>query len=155
MRHLVAYQHAISFMIHLCLYCLLYPFWKKISLLSVGFFILAQLFGFDLILLALRKDNMSWLFQGVGLILMPFFLDRVSKTSILIGKKKYSGIRNYLLLIDTDLKYVMGFFTLSLLLNLYLAPILGTTHYANLSSVGAFLLSIPFCKRMRVLKGAP
>jgi len=80
-------------------------------------------------------------------------MDYVSKTSILINKKKYTGVRNYLLLIDTDLKYVIGFFTLSLLLNLYLIPMLGTINYANLSSIAAYLLSIPHCKKMRLLKG--
>jgi len=149
----MAYEHAISFIIHLTLYCLLYPFWKKISLLSVGFFILAQLLGIDLIFLAVKKDNIQWLFGGFGLILSPFLMDYVSKTSILINKKKYTGVRNYLLLIDTDLKYVIGFFTLSLLLNLYLIPMLGTINYANLSSIAAYLLSIPHCKKMRLLKG--
>lgn len=149
----MAYQHAISFVIHLTLYCFLYPFWKKISLLSVGFSVLSQLFGIDLIVLALRKGKMSWLFSGLGLILMPFFMDRVSKVSIVIGKKRYAGVRNYLLVVDTDLKYVLGFFTLSLILNLYRSSTLGT-YYIDLSSIVAFLMSIPYCKKMRLIKGA-
>jgi hypothetical protein len=96
---------------------------------------------------------MSWLFSGLGLILMPFFIDRVSKVSIVIGKKRYTGVRSYLLVVDTDLRYVLGFFTLSLILNLYLSSMLGT-YYINLSSIVAFLMSIPYCKKMRLIKGA-
>ena len=71
---------------------------------------------------------------------------------MLVGGRKYAGFSYYLLFFDTDLKYVVGLFQLSLTINLYFNPLQGLLNYMNLTSVGAFLLSIPFCKKMNKLE---
>ena len=149
----MAFQHAIAFILHLVLYFALYPFWKKISLSVVGFFFLMQLFGIDLIVLATRTENTKFYFNGAGLILTPFWLAHLmTDRPFRIGKKKYAGMQEFLLLIDTDLKYVIGVFSLSLIINFYLNPLTGTLNYTNITALVAFLVSLPFCRRMRRLK---
>ena len=116
----MAFQHAIAFILHLFLYFSLYPFYKKISLCVVGFFCLTQLFGIELIVLAARTDKIQYYFNGAGLILMPFWIAHLTKDRpFRIARKKYSGVQEFLLLKDTDLKYVIGIFTLSLIISLF------------------------------------
>ena len=69
-----------------------------------------------------------------------------------LGGKRYPGLREYVLLVDTDLKYVIGLFLVSLVVNLYINPFPGMLSYINLTSVAAFLGSLPFCRRMNRLK---
>jgi hypothetical protein len=87
------------------------------------------------------------------LILCPFLLLYFTRdVPVCLGGKKYNGIGEYLLLIDTDLKFVVGIFLLSQLINLYVIPLPGLFNYTNLTAILAFLLSIPFCRKMRKLE---
>lgn len=149
----MAYQHGIVITIHLALYFLLYPFWKKITLLNVGLSVLMQFIGVDSIVLSLKTGQSNLASLGVMLILCSLVIPYLSRNvSFSVGGKKYAGLREFLLLIDTDLKYVIGLFFLSLILNLYFNPLSGLLNYMNLTSVIAFFLSLPFCRKMSKLE---
>jgi hypothetical protein len=147
------YQHGIYFAMHLVFYFFLYPFLKKMSLFTVGIFVLAQFLGVDLIVLALIKSKAYFLSLGFTLILCPFLISYLSRgVTLYIEGKKYAGLQQYLLLVDTDLKYIIGLYGLSLLINLYFNPLPGLLNYTNLTVIAAFLLSVPLCKKMNKLK---
>ncbi len=147
------YEHGIVIMIHLLSYLPLYFFCKKISIFTVGFLLLMQIVGVDLLVLSYIENDFSLVFKAAMIILLPFLMFFLTKDrSMNINGKKYSGFSFYMLLFDTDLKYVLGFFLLSLIINLYFNPLPGLLNYTNLTILGVFLLSIPFCRKINKLK---
>ena len=111
--------------------------------------------GIDLFILSILKDDIFLTIQSQIAIIPPFMLFLLTRDRpIHVGGRVYAGLRSYLLFVNTDLKYIIGLFLLSLVINLHFNPFPGLLNYTNLTSIGAFFLSIPFCRRIRKLDEA-
>ena len=75
----MAHQHASAVAIHIVFYFLLYPFWRKLSLFTVGLSILIPLFDIDGIVLGVKNGNITFVSSGAMIITCAFLITYMSK----------------------------------------------------------------------------